>query len=269
MIADYHMHTSFSDDSEYPMEEEIKKAISLGIDEICFTEHTDYGIPRHQICDDAQYRKEFDRCKVIYGKQIDMKFGMEFGMQTHSIPQFREMFARNDFDFVILSCHQVDSKEFWTQEYQTGKSQVEYNRGYYNEIYQVMKEYKDYSVLGHLDAIKRYDRQGVCPFEEVKDLVTDILKLVIEDGKGIEVNTSCFRYGLEDLTPARDIIKLYRRLGGEIITVGSDSHAEEHVGCQIRYVYDELQKMGFDGVYTFDKMKPRKLMFTDTYNSRR
>lgn len=261
MLADYHMHTSFSDDSEYPMEEEIKKAISLGIDEICFTEHTDYGIPRYQICDDVAYRQEFERCKAIYGERIRMKFGMEFGMQTHSIPKFREMFRRNIFDFVILSCHQVDNKEFWTQEYQRGKTQLEYNRGYYEEIYAVMQQYKDYSVLGHLDAIKRYDRCGILPLQDVKDLVTDILKLAIKDGKGIEVNTSSFRYGLDDLTPSREIIRLYRELGGEIITVGSDSHAEEHVGCQIRYIYDELKNMGFDGYYIFDRMKPQKVMF--------
>lgn len=261
MIADYHMHTSFSDDSQYPMEEEIKQAISLGLDEICFTEHTDYGIPRFQICDDVEYRKEFERCKAIYGNQIKLKFGMEFGMQTHSIPEFRKMFARNEFDFIILSCHQVDHKELWKQEYQTGKTQTEYNRGYYREIYNVMKEYKDYSVLGHLDAIKRYDRQGECPFEQVEDIIVDILKLAIKDGKGIEVNTSCFRYGLNDLTPARNIIQLYKELGGEIITVGSDSHAEDHVGCQIRYAYDELKKLGFDGFYVFNRMKPEKVLF--------
>lgn len=261
MIADYHMHTSFSDDSEYPMEEEIQQAISLGLDEICFTEHTDYGIPRYQICDDIAYKKEFERCKAIYGNRIQMKFGMEFGMQTHSIPEFQKMFDRNDFDFVILSCHQIDHKELWKQEYQSGKSQREYNRGYYNEIYSVMKAYKNYSVLGHLDAIKRYDQCGICPFEEVEDLVTAILKLAIKDGKGIEVNTSCFRYGLEDLTPARDIIRLYRSLGGEIITVGSDAHMKEHVGCRIQYVHEELKEMGFDGFYVFDKMKPRKVKF--------
>ena len=41
MLADYHMHTSFSDDSSYPMVDCIEQAISLGFDEICFTEHID------------------------------------------------------------------------------------------------------------------------------------------------------------------------------------------------------------------------------------
>ena len=44
MLADYHVHTKFSDDSVYPMEDVVKDAIELGLDEICFTDHVDYGI---------------------------------------------------------------------------------------------------------------------------------------------------------------------------------------------------------------------------------
>ena len=41
---DYHVHTAFSDDSVYEMEEVVKDAISKGMNEICFTDHVDYGI---------------------------------------------------------------------------------------------------------------------------------------------------------------------------------------------------------------------------------
>ena len=43
MIADFHVHTAFSDDSDYPMEQVVRDACSLGVDELCFTEHVDYG----------------------------------------------------------------------------------------------------------------------------------------------------------------------------------------------------------------------------------
>lgn len=46
MFADYHVHTSYSDDSEYPMEEVVRDAVSLGLEEICFTDHVDYGVKR-------------------------------------------------------------------------------------------------------------------------------------------------------------------------------------------------------------------------------
>ena len=46
MRADYHVHTEFSDDSDYDMEKVVEDAIMLGLDEICFTDHVDYGIKK-------------------------------------------------------------------------------------------------------------------------------------------------------------------------------------------------------------------------------
>ena len=57
----------------------------------------------------------------------------------------------------------------------------------------VVREYKDYSVLGHMDLIARYDEKGVYPFEKIKPIVEEILQVVIADGKGLEVNTSSYR----------------------------------------------------------------------------
>lgn len=256
MLADYHVHTEFSDDSEYLMEECIKKAVQIGLDELCFTEHIDYGVKTDLNCNLKEYRKEFLRCKELYQDRITLRFGIEFGIQTGTVQSFQQDFDEYPFDFVILSCHQVDNKEFWTQDFQRGKTQKEYQEKYYEEILQVIKKYNDYSILGHLDMIKRYDKCGEYPFEKVKPLIEEILKTIINDGKGIEVNTSCFRYGINDLTPSIDILKLYRNLGGEIITIGSDSHEEGHLGCKIAEVQKTLKDLGFQAVYTFDKMKP-------------
>lgn len=44
MLTDYHVHCEFSDDSVYPMEDVVRDAIGLGLEEICFTDHVDYGI---------------------------------------------------------------------------------------------------------------------------------------------------------------------------------------------------------------------------------
>ena len=109
-------------------------------------------------------------------------------------------FKKYPFDFIILSIHQVEDKEFWTGEFQEGRTQQEYNERYYEELLNVVKSYKNYSVLGHPDLIVRYDEQGVYPFEKVKPIITEIIKTVIADGKGIEFNTSYHRYGLKNTT---------------------------------------------------------------------
>ena len=80
--------------------------------------------------------------------------------------------------------------------------------------------------------------------------------MVIADGKGIEINTSSHRYGLKDLTPSVDILRLYRELGGRILTIGSDSHRKEHLGAYIIDTMEEAKKLGFEEIYTFDQMRP-------------
>lgn len=266
MYIDYHVHSEFSDDSEYPVEDVVKDAIKLGLKEICFTDHVDYGVKKDH--DDitstlarfnVDYPTYYEKIKYLqdkYKEDISIKLGLEFGIQTHTIPMYESLIKRYPFDFILLSIHEVDDLEFWTQDYQKGKTQKEYNEGYYKELLNVVKNYHDYSVLAHLDLITRYDKCGIYPFENVKDTVIEILKTVIKDGKGIEINTSSHRYGLNDLTPSREILKLYKELNGQIITIGSDSHKKEHLGTYIEESKKELKELGFEYYCTYDKLKP-------------
>lgn len=274
MYTDYHLHTYYSDDSDYPMEEVVKDAIAMGLDQICFTDHVDYGI-KEDWADQSgiyhpeekknlpvmnvkyqAYHEEICRMQKKYDGKITIREGMEFGMQVHTIPQYRKLFAAYPFDFIIMSCHQVENKEFWSQDFQKGRTQEEYNRNYYEEILRVIRRYKDYSVLGHLDMITRYDPAGTYPFEQVRDIVTEILQQAIRDGKGVEVNTSSHRYGLSDLTPSRDILQLYRELGGTILTIGSDTHDPKHLAAFIKETLEELKEMGFTSICTYENMQP-------------
>ena len=276
MRADYHVHTEFSDDSEYSMEQVVKDAISKGLDEICFTDHVDYGIKKDwddpsgieyretspgvfqpfANADYPRYYELYRQLKEKYAREISLKLGMEFGMQMHTVEKYEKLFARYPFDFIILSIHQVDDKEFWTQDFQSGKTWQQYNERYYEEMLHLVKNYHNYSILGHVDLITRYDKAGVYPFEKIKPLLTEIFKTVIADGKGIELNTSSHRYGLNDLTPAKNILKLYRQLGGRIITIGSDSHKAEHLNAYIDEGREELKKLGYTEFCTFRQMQP-------------
>lgn len=271
MFADYHVHTEFSDDSVYPIEDVIRDAVKMGMDEICITDHVDYGVktdweegmeiqyrkgdPLTNV-DYPRYMEKIGRLREEYAGKITIRTGMEFGVQTHAIPQFEALFARYPFDFIILSIHQVEDKEFWTQDFQRGRSQKEYNERYYQEMLDVVKAYKNYSVLGHMDLIKRYDEAGIYPFGEVEPMIREILKVVIADGKGIELNTSFHRYGLAEPMPSMDIFRLYRELGGEIVTIGSDSHKPEHLGAYIGEGKEILKEAGFARFCTFENMKP-------------
>lgn len=282
MYADYHLHSEFSDDSFTPMEQQIEKGIELGLDEMCFTDHVDYGIKRDwndprgirtQISTEhgmtykqyianvnyPEYFAKLDRMRVIYSDQITIKKGLEFGIQSITVAPFKRLYDKysDQLDFVLFSMHQVDNKEFWTQDFQRGKTQQEYNEDYYKEIYKTMKMFKDYSVLAHLDLIARYDENGIYPFEKVEDMVAEILKQAIADAKGIEINTSSWYYGLKDTQPSRAILKLYKDLGGKILTIGSDAHDPTHLNQHHDDAVDILKnEIGFKEACTFEHMMP-------------
>ena len=133
MRVDYHVHSEFSDDSVYPMEAVARDAIRMGLDEICFTDHVDYGVkedwdsgktilyrgaePLANV-DYSAYMEKICILKEQYEGRIRIRTGMEFGVQMHTIPQYEALFSRYPFDFIILSVHQVEDKEFWTQDFQ-------------------------------------------------------------------------------------------------------------------------------------------------------
>lgn len=269
MKADYHLHCQFSNDSSYPMEDVILDAIEMGLDEICFTDHVDYGvkfdvtpetekdIPKSlRNVDYPQYFAEIARLKEKYKDKIAIKAGLEFGVQMHTLQIYHELKEKWPLDFALLSVHEIDELEFFRYTYQEGKTQQQYNEGYYRELLKLVQNFQDYCVLAHMDLIVRYDKQGVYPFEKVKDLITEILKVVIANGKGIEINTSSIRYGLSDTTPSRAILKLYHDLGGTIITIGSDSHRPGDLGSGILQAKQILKEIGFKQFCTYENFKP-------------
>lgn len=283
MKADYHVHCEFSDDSREKMETQIERGIDIGLDEICFTDHVDYGIKKDwDDPDGIEYRGDgagtskedleplanvdypayFQKIAAMqkkYAGKISIKAGLEFGIQTNTISDFEKLYEKyeDQLDFTLLSMHQVNNMEFWTGDFFKGRTQKEYNDAYYDEIYKVQQKFRHYSVLAHLDLLARYDPAGPYPFEKEEDRIAEILKLAIRDGKGIEINTSSWHYGLKDTQPSRKILKLYKDLGGTIFTFGSDAHKKEFLGDHFadarRIVRDEI---GLKQFCTFDHMVP-------------
>lgn len=262
MYYDYHMHCNFSEDSKTPMEDMINKSIELGLKEICFTDHVDYSVIVNNKEVDynvnfKDYFKQIDYYKEKYADRIKIKKGIEMGLQDHVLDKCADDVINNEFDFVIGSIHTINKSELIQRHFYKDKSQMEAYRQYYEILYSMISKYKHYSVLGHLDIVKRYgDLNNIIDDRVFADEIDEILKLVIYDGKGIEINTSNFRYRLPDLTPSSYILNRYKELGGEIITTGSDSHNPNQIAHEFKRIYEFLKHTGYKYVCTFDKMKP-------------
>lgn len=246
---DYHLHSNFSPDSDMTMEEAIKKAIKVGLNDIAFTDHIDIDWPHSDynfdVFDLDLYFKEINFLKEKYKDQISIKAGIEVGLQPHVLDETSKVVDTYPFDFVIASIHIIDRMDPYIGEYFDGINKEESIIKYYKETLKLLEVYDNFDVLGHIGYIKRYSPFPYDAKDELIafDLVEDILKLLISKNKGIEINTSGYKHVSNQSMPSFPIIEKYKELGGSIITIGSDSHAVDTVGFKVERAKDELSML--------------------------
>ena len=262
--ADFHLHSCFSGDSDAPMEEIIKKAISLGLTHICFTEHydPDFVYPAGESgtfeLNTDSYLYDLLRFREKYYGQIQIMFGVELGLQPHLRDALEFYTENHDFDFIIGSSHICNRKDPYYPEFFEGRSEDEAHQEYFESILECVKETPYFDVYGHLDYVVRYGptKNQNYTYQKHADIIDRILRAIVESGKGIELNTSGFRSGLGQPNPCVDILKRYKELGGEIITVGSDAHKPGHVGADFDKACTILKDCGFQYYTIFEKRAP-------------
>lgn len=193
-----------------------------------------------------------------FAGELTVKTGMEFGVQSHTIGRFDELFERfaGEWDFTILSIHQVGNQEFWNGTFQQGRTQDEYNMGYYEEMLRVAQRFDHCRCSGTSTSSSAMTRPALAGRQTPAILWPRSWRRPSRRGKGIELNTSSIRYGLADLTPSTELLRLYRDLGGRILTIGSDSHKPEHLGAHIPMMRECLKDIGFTEFCTFQDMEP-------------
>jgi nicotinate phosphoribosyltransferase len=139
-----------------------------------------------------------------------------------------------------------------------GKTEHEAYTEYFESILDNLHSGADFDVYGHIDYVVRYgpDKNKYYSYEKYADIIDAILKEIISQGKGIELNTAGFKYGLDHPNPTEDVLKRYHELGGEIITVGADAHKPEHVAYDFDKVSNILKDAGFMYYTVFENRVP-------------
>ena len=262
--ADYHVHTDFSSDSQSPMEDMVKQAIRLGLERVCFTDHMDLDFPKQYemrfVFDVEEYWKKLMEMQENY-PQIKILKGIECGMQPALGKRYEELLSSYEFDFVINSCHVLFDMDPYYPEFWQERSEKEGVTAYFEGILKNIKELQNFDICGHIDYIVRYAPSKGKDFSpnDYWDVLDEILKTTIQMGKGIEANTSGYKYGLGRPHPCEDILKRYHELGGEIITVGSDGHQPNHMAYDFDKACELLKSIGFRYYTVFEKRKPEFL----------
>lgn len=263
ILWDCHMHSSFSADSDTSMEDMIREAICRGLTGICFTEHLDPDYPPtpdNEIfeLDLDGYRETLFRLREKYQKELQIHFGIELGLQPHLNSYFHKLLKTMPFDFVIGSSHIVHGYDPYYKEYFKGREESACYQEYFESILENLHAFSEMDVYGHIDYIVRYgpNQNKYYTYERYQDILDEILRTVIARGRGIELNTGGFHYGLGEPNPCRAVIRRYRELGGEIITVGADAHGPEKIAYDFDKAAAILADCGFKYYTVFQSRKP-------------
>ena len=260
---DFHMHSAHSADSEEEMEQMIEGALKKGMKTICFTEHYDPDFPKEKeefdfFLDTEPYLSHFQSCKKKYEGRIELRFGVEFGLQPHLSGECHEYISAYPFDFVIGSSHIVKGKDPYLSEYFEDRSEREAYMEYFEEVLSCASLFDDFDVYGHLDYVVRYspNKDRNYSYAAYSDILDEILRTLVDRGKGLEINTGGLAHGLSFPNPGPEVLKRYRDLGGEILTVGSDAHRAERIGYRFEEALSVVKAAGFQYLTVFQERKP-------------
>lgn len=259
MYYDYHSHTNVSEDAVVSADEMIKAAIKKNLCELAITDHfdPDYPDPDFEFEPDLiSYHKMLTEKQNQYREKIRIVKGIEIGLQKgETLDRCKTEANSFSYDFIIASFHCFNGYDLFSANYyEMNKDRI--LTDFYECMYDCLANYNDYSVVGHFNVIDRY-----VPFRldyaAAYEIIEEILKIIIKNGRGIEFNTSSFRYGMGNITtPSDKILKMYKELGGEIITIGSDAHRPDHIAMDFEKAKSILTQNGFKYFTTFESLKP-------------
>ena len=222
MAVDFHIHSSFSGDSDAPMEQMIQEGLKKGLRTMCFTEHMDMDYPEEPgvfEVDTRSYHEKFLQMKEKYQDQIELLFGIELGLQPHL---------------------------------------AERHRKYLESILENLAVFDEMDVYGHIDYVVRYgpNKNQHYTYEAYREVLDEILKTLIRKDVGLELNTAGYKYGLGHPNPTEAILKRYAELGGEILTIGCDGHAPEQLAWDFEKIPALLKECGFRYYTVFEERMP-------------
>ena len=260
-LIDHHTHTQASPDADpnLSMAFYIEKAIEDNHPGVMFTDHAEFDFIAPLFDKKIDYSAYYNQIVDLRMKyKIPVLMGIEIGYQPHLVGFLKKLVSSHPFDFVILSVHMGDHKDFYNGDFFKGKTQNEGYYRYFEIVLDAVEKVSNFDVFGHIDHItrcgkfdeKRYD------FELCKPIITKILQTLIKNNKGIEVNTSGWRHGVNTMYPRFELLKLYKELGGSILTLGSDSHQLKDYQKDFDEAIQMIKLAGFTKITQFMNRQP-------------
>lgn len=267
---DNHTHSTFSPDSSASVEAAVQAAMQQELMGIAITDHYDTDAPTRDqefLFNPALQQEEIRRVEQLYRKQMQQRGfqvmrGIEVGLQPQIIGKIKEFTGQFEFDTVIASIHFVDGTDPYMGTYYTDK-ECKYAYSHALEImYETAVAYRDFDILGHYDYVARYSPYGPgcrdITMAQFGDWLEPILKFLAQEGKTFELNTKTYM-NHKGYIPQLDtaILRRFRELGGEALSLGSDSHNTLRYGDSFEKYAHIAYECGFRYLVWFKNRKPQ------------
>lgn len=255
-MTDLHIHTTFSSDARSKMEDYVTKAIAMGKKSIGFSEHINldfvyYGFDYERTVDIEACFTEIKRLREKYGDEIEILFGGEIGYDKNLVSEFKDLVSKYPFDYIINSVHLINGEDSWLMPFYENRTKKQAYDLYLDAVYDSVSADFPFEIIGHVGYVIRR-----IPFEdksmgmnEFGDKIDKILKLIIERGKTLEINTNT--RGMCDILPLIHIIERYISLGGRRFSFGSDAHDTTRLYENEEQVRAILRTRGIDEMLCF------------------
>lgn len=268
LYSDSHIHSLCSSDADNTMLQMALASYDKGVRYLCFTDHCDLdshatGEPNPNC---FAFRDEMNKLfrEALEGVPADMelRLGLELGELNHDERLAAEIAASPELDFVLGSLHNLRNRiDFYDMEYPDEAFCAGVIDSYMDELLEISRM-DCFDVMAHIGYAVRYvRRQGFdirLNMDSQRDKLEVLLRNLIENGKGLEINCAgIWKPRLGGPLPEADVLRRYRELGGEIITVGSDAHRVREAGGGLKEGFDILRDLGYKYVALYDKRKPR------------
>lgn len=239
---DCHVHSVFSPDSLQPMQGQCERALELGLDGLCFTEHLDFDALSLGYYNPQAYFNEISRLRDVYAGRLDILSGLEFS-EPHLHPRELEQAQNRPYDFILGSVHYWMGALFPSEMQDMGLNPADCFARYWEQM-RLMMQCGGFDCAAHLDFPKRYFR---C-LEFDPGMLGGIFSAMTANGIVLEINTSSLRKGLADTLPGEDLLRRYIAAGGEYVTLGSDAHTAEELYADVPQAQALAQRLGLQVV---------------------
>ena len=188
---------------------------------------------------------------------IKIRRGFEFGLLPDNMETLNSDLSRRHFDFVIGSVHFVKGMDIYLPEYWKSVTIDQAEEQSLQQTLDCVVAHDAFDVLGHLTYICKVGGNPIkrpVEYARYREMIDEILSVLAQKGKGLEINTSGMdRAGV--FLPSAEYLRRFKELGGEIVTVGSDAHNGQRVGQYCREAC-QLASEVFGYVCTFENRKP-------------